>query len=350
MAHILIATGIFPPQIGGPAQYAKEIRDAFREQGHQVDVITYELERRLPPLARHFLFFFRTLMRLSKVDFVLALDTFSVGWPAVMAATLCGKKILIRTGGDFLWESYVERTGEKVLLRNFYTTCIKRFNFKERFIFSVTRSTLQQATAVIFSTTWQRDMFLPVYALDPKKCFIVENFYGKKLPLRASGENMSATSSGPKVFVAGTRPLVWKNIDRLTEAFAAARAKNASIALDTTPAAYEVFLEKIRWAYAVILVSLGDISPNMILDAIRAGAPFILTRENGLMNRIADIGVFCDPENPQDIAEKILWLADDANYAAQKKKVEAFLFTHSWNEIAQEIKVIADSASHYERH
>lgn len=339
MANILIATGIFPPHIGGPAQYAKEARDAFRADGHTVHVLTYELERSLPPLIRHLLFFVRTLARLPGVDFVLALDTFSVGWPAVMAATLLGKKILIRTGGDFLWESYVERTGDKVLLRKFYATRMGRLSAKERFIFGVTRNTLRRASAVIFSTTWQRDMWLSAYDLDLNKCFIVENCYGEKI-----GGGVRVSNAAPKIFVAGTRSLVWKNIERLTEAFAAARAHNTAITLDLAPAPYEAFLEKIRRAYAVILVSLGDISPNMILDAIRTGTPFILTRENGLMNRIADVGVFCDPENPQDITEKILWLADDANYVAQQKKVEAFSFTHSWKEIAREIQAIAMAA------
>lgn len=345
MANILIATGIFPPQIGGPAQYAKEVRDAFRADGHHVTVLTYELERKLPPLVRHALFFMRTLVRLPGVDFILALDTFSVGWPAVMAATLLGKKIVIRTGGDFLWESYVERTGDKVLLRKFYATRMARLSAKERFIFGVTRNTLRRASAVIFSTTWQRDMWLSAYDLDLNKCFIVENFYGEKMSASASasgdGDSAPTVSAAPKIFVAGTRPLVLKNLPRLSEAFSSAQQTNSQIFLDTRPVPNEQFLKKISSAYAVILVSLADISPNMILEAIRAGKPFILTRENGLMNRIADIGIFCDPENTESITEKILWLADEKNYLEQKRKVEAFNFLHSWEEIAREILAVA---------
>ena len=72
-----------------------------------------------------------------------ALDTFSVAFPAVCAARLCGKKMIIRTGGDFLWEFYVERTGDLVLLRDFYNTRIGRLNFKERLIFKSTGWTLR---------------------------------------------------------------------------------------------------------------------------------------------------------------------------------------------------------------
>jgi len=89
--------------------------------------------------------------------------------------------------------------------------------------------------------------------------------------------------------------------------------------------------------YAVILASLGDISPNMILDAIRHNKPFIVKRENGITERIKDCAIFVDPENEADIAEKIVWLSNPTNYAAQKAKVEAFTFQHSWEEIADEL-------------
>ena len=344
---ILMCTGIYPPQVGGPAQYAKEVAEQFRREGHEVRVLAYgRLERALPPLIRHELFFYKILRNLRDIDFVVALDTFSVGWPAVAAAKIFGKKIVIRTGGDFLWESYVERTGDKVLLRNFYATRKNRLNLKERFIFKVTTWTLRHASAVIFSTAWQRDMFAPVYGLDPAKIFIVENFYGQKAAPKSIEKNSAGDISavGKKIFVAGTRPLVWKNLNRLAEAFAIAQKQRDELVLDTQPAPYAAFFEKIKNSYAVVLASLGDISPNMILDAIRANTPFILTRENGLTERIKDIAIFCDPEHPHDIAEKILWLADETNYAAQKQKIASFSFVHSWKEIADEIMKIARAA------
>lgn len=347
MANILICTGIYPPHIGGPAQYAKEIKEEFERQGHVVRVLTYKLERRLLPLIRHELFFWKTIfaalsLRSNSSDFIIALDTFSVGWPAVVAAQLLRKNIIIRTGGDFLWESYVERTGEKVLLKDFYTHSAhhaeRNLTFKERFIFQVTRWTLQNASAVVFSTEWQRDIFTPAYKLDPTKNFIIENFYGENLATSRVGEK-AATSK--RVFVAGTRPLKWKNIDTLKRAFDAAKAKVPDIELDLTPAPYEKFVEKIKHSYAVILTSLGDISPNMILDALRVGTPFILTRENGLMPRLKDVGMFVDPLDEQDIAEKIVALADPHVYAEQKKKVADVSFRHSWADITHEFLEVA---------
>ncbi len=37
---ILIVTGIFPPDIGGPASYVPSIAEALKERGHSLQIIT----------------------------------------------------------------------------------------------------------------------------------------------------------------------------------------------------------------------------------------------------------------------------------------------------------------------
>ncbi|OHA88814.1 MAG: hypothetical protein A2741_00430 [Candidatus Zambryskibacteria bacterium RIFCSPHIGHO2_01_FULL_43_27] len=334
MQNILIVTGIFPPRIGGPAQYAKEVRNEWQKGGHVVKVLTYRLEHFLPTGIRHFLFFLRTCLSIRDVDFIFALDTFSVGFPATLTAKLFGKKIITRTGGDFLWEGYVERTGDKVLLRDFYETRKDRLDFKEKIIFHLTRWALVNNSAVIFSTKWQMNIFIKAYGLNPNRLYNIENFYGEKIDSHPAVE---------KIFVAGTRPLKWKNLDKLSSVFSKIQEKNPEIKVDLGTASYEIFLDKIKRSYAVILVSLGDISPNMILDAIRCNKPFIVTKETGIYDRIKDVAIFVDPENEEEIKDKILYLANDVNYANQVEKLEKFTFKHSWEEICREILNIAEN-------
>ena len=147
------------------------------------------------------------------------------------------------------------------------------------------------------------------------------------------------------MFVAGTRPLRWKNTELLKEAFIDARVEIAKrgfpdVELDSGKAVYDSFVEKMRRSYAVILVSIGDISPNMIFDAVKVGTPFIVTKENGIMHRIQDAAVTVDSLNKKDIIQKIVWLADPQNRAAQAEKVRALAFTHSWQQIADEIVAV----------
>ena len=83
---IVIATGIYPPHIGGPAQYTKGIEEAWKKKGHEVTVLTYGVERRLPPVIRHLYFFLRCLGPIANADQVVLLDTLSTGVPALLAA------------------------------------------------------------------------------------------------------------------------------------------------------------------------------------------------------------------------------------------------------------------------
>lgn len=324
---ILIVTGIYPPAIGGPAQYAVNLEREFKASGYEVKVLTYELERRLPSGVRHFYFFLRTLLYGRGAEFILSLDTFSVGFPAVLAAKIIRKKIIVRTGGDFLWEEYVERTKKKILLKNFYSAELPNLTVKEKLIFRSIRYVLRNADAVVWSTSWQRDLFAAPYELNKDKNYIIENFYSPK---------RESFPAGKKIFVAGTRNLVWKNIDTLKEAFTEAKKEDNSIFLDTETVPYPQFIEKIKRSYAVILVSLGDISPNMILDAISLNKPFILTKENGIENRVRSAGIFADPLSVNSIKEAILALSKESVYKEQVKKVEMMNFVHTWKEIARE--------------
>ncbi len=363
---ILIATGIYPPDIGGPAQYARGVEEAWKKEGHQVKVLAFRFERKLPTGIRHLYYFFRVLFSLWGVNFVFSPDTFSAALPALLACKLFGKKLVIRTGGDFLWEQYVERTGDLVLLKDFYnntnyeqgtkvrnTPRLRKLNRKERVIFALVRFIFRYADAVIFSTAWQRDIFEKPYILKLKKCFIVENYFGQRekslLPLppprlgdstpllRQEGQAVLPLQRENRIFVGGTRPLKWKNIPRVQKAFAMVQKKGLPVSLQLQTGSHGKFLMDIESSYAVILASLGDISPNTVLDAIRFGKPFILTRETGLYEKLKDIGLFVDPADVSDIAEKIEWLSDERNYEAQCAKIKAFTFTHSYEQIADEI-------------
>lgn len=342
---ILIASGIYPPDIGGPAQYARNLYETWKKQGHEVKVAAYRWERAFPPLVRHILYFLKIIRKGWNADLILVLDTWSAAVPTMLACSLMHKKYHLRTGGDFLWESYTERTGDLVLFRDFYQTRLAKLNFKEKLFFKWGGQSLRKATTVIFSTDWQKKIFENVYMLDKKKTCIIENYCGVREPF-VEPEN--------RAYVAGTRSLKWKNAEFLKSAFAQAQAQVKTrgltdIELDCGKAVYDSFVEKVRHSYAVVLVSIGDISPNMIFDAIHVGTPFILTKENGITNRVKDCAIFVDPLDKNDIAEKIAWLADPANRAKQAEKVRNFTWTHTWEQIADEIVKVGETSKKSKR-
>lgn len=325
---IFIATGIYPPAIGGPAEYAKNIEEVWRQEGYEVTVKYFSFEHKLPSGLRHLYFLIRSFYSIWRADFILVLDTFSVAVPVAIGCRILNKKHTIRTGGDFLWESYVERTKKKVLLKNFYNTEITNFSIKENFVFKLTKWVLKNADKIIFSTEWQRNIWQVPYNIDISKTKVVENFYG---------EHISNDRYTSKTFIGATRDLVWKNIDTLKGVFNDQVIAGLGAKLDVSTSNYVNFTQRIKESYAVVLVSLGDISPNMILDAIRYNKPFIITKEVGIYARIHDIAIFVDPLNIEEIKEKVLWLLDEQNYDNKVQKIQNFNFRHSWEQICNEI-------------
>lgn len=328
---ILITTGIYPPKIGGPAQYAKNLREEFESLGHRVKVRTFTIEDGLPTGLRHLVFALKIFFDVLWSEKVLALDTFSVGLPSVFVAKILGRKIIIRTGGDFLWEQYVERTKNKILLREFYKTEIKNFTIKEKTIFFLTHWTLRNVDWLVFSTDWQRQIFISAYRINVSKTSIIENYYGVK--------ESDFEPKSPE-FVASARKSVLKNFDILERVFIKIRQRNpeAKLFLDNLP--YGQFIERMAHSFAVVLVSLGDISPNVIMDAIRLNRPFICTKEVGIYDRIKEAGLFVDPQNEQEIEQAVQYLLTEEGYREAKLRVSSFDYTHTWQEITKEFIAI----------
>jgi glycosyltransferase involved in cell wall biosynthesis len=321
--RILIATGIYPPETGGPAYYAKHLAEALHEQGHEVRVVTYGVLKKLPLGIRHVAYFFR-LLPYFRSDMLLALDTFSVAVPAVALASVFRIPVAIRTGGDFLWEQYAERTGDMVPLPFFYQQH-QPFTRKERIIFSLTRWVVSRAV-MVFSTAFQRDIWVPAYAIHADTYIIDNAVAGSFEPLPPQQKN----------FLFYSRGIRFKNEEVLREAFAKAQKRVPGISLETGTVPQKELIERIRRGYAVILPSLTELSPNYILDALRCGKPFIQTRYSGFAERFSDYGLTCDPLSSDDIAAKIIEMSDDAVYAQLCERIRGLTLERTYATVAED--------------
>jgi len=89
---ILVATGLYPPEGGGPSTYAKALFDELPKQGVSVEVLPFSRVRKYPPVIRHMVYFFLCLKLSKEVSVIYAMDPVSVGLPASLAALFSGKK------------------------------------------------------------------------------------------------------------------------------------------------------------------------------------------------------------------------------------------------------------------
>lgn len=324
---IVIATPFYPPESGVLGMYAQGLETAFRKKGHEVIVESYGALKRLPPGIRHFALFYKIYTVVWKSDFVLALDTWSVGMPALLAAAATRTPFLVRIGGDPVWESFVERTKQSVRFSEFYASK-RRLSLKERLMRAVIRLIIRDAKKLLFNTKFQRDIWQKAYGFDDSKAAVMENFVPPK------GVAMPAQGVS---FIAAGRNIFLKNRDKLDLAFARIRQKYPQAELDTRNLPQAEHQARLAASYAVVIASISDIGPNTAIDAVVAGKPFITTEDSGAKERLEGCGLFIDTRTDAAIEKAITTMLNPEEYARLQAGIRAFSFTHSWDEMADEI-------------
>ena len=97
---VLITTGVYPPEIGGPATYTWLLERELPKHDVVVDVLPFRDVRHLPKGLRHVAFAWKTFVRALHADVVIAQDTLSTALPVMIGAMLAMKPLVLRVPGD----------------------------------------------------------------------------------------------------------------------------------------------------------------------------------------------------------------------------------------------------------
>ena len=126
---ILIATGIFPPDIGGPATYASTLLAELPKRGFELRIVTYaespvsnkeennrliSISRKQGVISRYLKFFFAVYRLLRWADIAYLMGPVSEGFPAMLACILRGKKYYLKVVGDYAWEQFQQNAEGKM--------------------------------------------------------------------------------------------------------------------------------------------------------------------------------------------------------------------------------------------
>jgi glycosyltransferase involved in cell wall biosynthesis len=328
--RILIATGIYPPEVGGPARYASELERLWREAGDTVSVAVASRFNWLPSIARQIAFFKYCLLKGLRADAIFALDTFSAAIPAYFSARLLRKKFVVRVGGDFLWEMYVERKKCDITLSKFCENLPTDFSLKEKIVLYFIKKMLCGADVVVFSVPWYQSLAEKAYGPFVSSV-VVENPTGPR-------ENPIAPVK--KTFLLAGRRLHLKNIDRFRRAFNTVSKNRTDIELVEDRVSREKYLEMVASCYAVVIPSLSEVSPNTALDALRFGKPLILTKECGYAHRFGEAVIEIDPMDEDSMTKAIMAFLSDDEYGRAQRKIASFPCTRTFADVAREIRVI----------
>lgn len=350
---IVLATPIYPPEIGGPAIYSQKLKEGLEKEGNAAKVVSYSGFKKYPQPLRIFLYFLRLFKNTKGYDLIYAFNLTSCGLPACLASKILRKKFLIRVGGDFLWERAVEARRTKKPLREYFQ---ESKTLKEKFWRIVMKTVFRKTDWVIFTSDFQKDIYLKYFRINGAKTLIVPNPF----PEIQSDDQLLVDNY--QLLFAG-RLLKLKNLDCLIDAFSGVLSKtdkpltlkiigegpekqHLETKINDLGLADKVIIEKpmsqpdlwqeIQRSHLCVLPSLTEITPNFALECVKLGKPILLTKETGLADDLKDVLIFFDPQSTQDLQEKILYLFDKVNYAAYLEIIKKIPTTWSWTRVVDE--------------
>lgn len=293
---LLITTGLYPPDIGGPATYSKMLEETLHAHAIDLVVIPFGKVRHLPKVIRHFAFFFLLLKEVWHADIVYALDPMSVGVPARVVAFLARKQFIIRLGGDYAWEQGQQRFGVTQSLDE-YTHTPQKNAWQVRLLASVQTRIVKSAQFVILPSEYLKSI-VKTWGIDDEKIRVI---YSALFPLEVVGSKeviRQQLSYEGVVIVSVGRLVPWKGFDKLIEAIAILKndIPDISLVIIGDGPEYNTLLAKIQECHVEGRVRLvGRLSKDALGAAIKGADVFVLnTAYEGLSHQlleVMDIGV-----------------------------------------------------------
>lgn len=348
---IILATGIYPPEIGGPATYVEKLARRLADRGFGVIIIAYgEQESLLTPipvirvsrkggmLARWRRYAKALREYGAEADIVYAFSSISCGVPLWLAKLKHPRKVL-RLGGDFLWERYTDKGG-LLSLTDWYGT--------KPMLQGPMNGLLQTFDHIVFSTHFQEQLYEKVYRNLPLH-HVIENtlpagtpvlhekhdpfrvlFLGRFVGFKNLGSLIMSLHDLPAttLTLVGEGPLLKQlqnlvTAEHLTERVTFRPAQGAD-------EKQQSFLEH----DLLVLPSLTEISPNTALEARSLGLPVLLTQETGLSRQLSDAMQLRVLRSPKDISNEIREV--EQSYPVIAERAASALPQRSWDTVADE--------------
>lgn len=210
---ILIATGIYPPDIGGPATYSKLLADELPKHNLDAEVLSFGAVRHLPKIVRHFFYFLEILKSGRKADVIFAQDPVSVGLPSCLAAKILRKKFVLKIVGDYAWEQGSQRFGVKDSLDDFLD---KKYCWQVEFLRKIQKFVAEKADIIITPSEYLKRI-VSAWGIYPQKIKIIYNSVELPEPGYSKDEARQKLKLNGVVLLSAGRLVPWKGFDALIE-------------------------------------------------------------------------------------------------------------------------------------
>ena len=345
---IAIASGIYPPDIGGPATYSQLIARKLIKQGIDITIICYSdnkkefidqeekfkivrISRKHNILFRYWLYFWNLFKLAKNADIIYAQGPLSAGLPAMLVSKILKKKFMIKIVGDYAWEQGVNQVGIKDLIEEFQK---KKYNSKIERIRRIQKKVCTEADKIIVPSEFLKRI-VRGWGVDENKIFVVYNSVAGiediKGDLKIVGD----------VIISGGRLEPWKGMVTLIEIMPDLLKKNPNFRLiivgrgpESNNLKFKIknlnlekevklidrlthreLLEYLKASKIFVLNSGYEGFPHMVLEAMAMDLPVIASNTCGNPEIIkhGENGLLVGYNNKEQIKNAILRIWNDKN-------------------------------------
>jgi glycosyltransferase involved in cell wall biosynthesis len=329
--RVLVVSGIWPPDVGGPASHAPEVAEFLRERGHQVEVVTtadasppvrpypvHAISRSLPKGLIHVRTMLEVARRAARADVVYTTGMFG---RSAAGATLARRPYVVKLTADPAFERARRRSIVDGTIDEFQRA---RGAMSVRVLRLARDVELRRAAHVFTPSAYLRELTVS-WGVRADRVTVLPNPAPAVPPLPSREELRGAFAmDGPTLAFAG-RLTAQKSLEVALDALAglpgvalvlageggereSLERHAAAIGLGERvrflgPLPRERVLELFRAADAAVLSSSWENFPHGVVEALAVGTPVISTAaggvaevvrdgENGLLTPVGDAAAF----------------------------------------------------------
>lgn len=182
---LVVATPLYPPEIGGPATYVKEIVErlkneysittvAYANTGEEIPGTKLVLVNKREPLIIRLIKFTIALYRASKdADVLYAQNAVAAGLPAVIVGSILRKPVVIKFVGDEAWERATQSKITTKQLEDFLAS--PDTSIRTKIFMAIQGYTLRHAQAVTTPSLYLTEAIVKTYSIQKNRAIVNYN-------------------------------------------------------------------------------------------------------------------------------------------------------------------------------